>query len=87
MIAQRIETILKALRSIYGFVLLHAGEANGETAKLINAADLVVLLASQARLKDANESARAIEGNGKTKTLLLKLDYQNQAPQSQAAAS
>ncbi len=87
MIAQRIETILKALRSIYGFVLLHAGEANGETAKLINAADLVVLLASQARLKDANESARAIEGNGKTKTLLLKLDYQNQPSQSQAAAS
>jgi hypothetical protein len=38
-------------------------------------------------LKDADESARAIEANGKTKTLLLKLDYQNAAQPSQAVAS
>ncbi len=87
LIAQRIDTILKALRSIYGFVLLHAGEANGDTVKLLNASDIAVLLATQARLKDAAEAARTIESSGKTKTLLLKLDYQNQAPQAQAAAS
>ena len=87
LIAQRIDTILKALRSIYGFVLLHAGEANGDTVKLLNASDIAVLLATQARLKDATEAARTIESNGKTKTLLLKLDYQSQTPQSQAAAS
>ena len=87
LIAMRIETILKALRSIYKLVLLHAGEANGETMKLVNASDIAVLLATQARLRDAAEAARSIESNGKTKVLLLKLDYQNQAQQSQAAAS
>jgi polysaccharide biosynthesis transport protein len=85
-IANRIDAILKALRSIYGFVLLHAGEANASTVSIVNASDVAVLLATQARLKDASESARAIESNGKTKTLLLKLDYQNQGPQSQAQA-
>ena len=86
LIAHRLSTILKALCSIYGFVLLHAGEANSNTLNIINASDVAVFLASQARLKDAADSARNVEANGKTKTLLLRLDYQNTIPQDQAAA-
>jgi Mrp family chromosome partitioning ATPase len=87
LIAQRLETILKALRSIYGFIVLHAGEANANTVQIVNVSDVVVVVTTQARLKDAADSARTIEANGKTKTLLLKLDYQNASQPAQAVAS
>ncbi len=87
LVAQRLATIMKALHSIYAYVLLHGGEANADTMKLINVSDVAVLLATQAKLKDASDAARAIEKQGKTKTLLLKLDLQPASEHTDAAAS
>ena len=74
LLAGRLDAIIQALRGIYGYVLLHAGEAQAGAVPLIACADMAVIMASATRIRDAEQAATALEQGGKMKTLLLKLE-------------
>ncbi len=86
-IAAKLPSIVQALRGIYGYVLLHVGEAQAASVPLVNCADLTVILASATRIADAERAATALEQGGKTKTLLLKLEPDRTVPRTEQASA
>ena len=87
MLSGKLEQILTALRTIYGHIILHTGEATVATAPFVAAADLAVILAPLSRLADAKSAATALDEQGDSKTLLMRLDLEgNTLPTAAATA-
>jgi polysaccharide biosynthesis transport protein len=87
LLAGRLDAIIQALRGIYGYVLLHAGEAQAGAAPLIACADMAVIMASATRIRDAEQAATTLEQGGKMKTLLLKLEPDRSTPRAEQASA
>ncbi len=85
-VAEKLNRILEALRTIYEHVLLHVGEASVATVPFLSAADIAIILAPSSRLADAQTAARALSEQGNTKCLLVKLELEG-ATQPTAAVS
>ena len=78
-VKDKIESVIKALHSIYQIVLLHGGEASGDTPGLIHAAQGNFLLVGPQRLKDAPTAIEILKDAGIVKTFIVKLDMKNQS--------
>ena len=86
-ISDKLDQILTALRTIYGHIILHTGEATVATAPFVAAGDLAVILAPPSRLADAKAAALALDEQGSVKTLLMKLDLDDVAQTAVAASA
>jgi len=73
-IAPKLASVITALKTIYSFVLIHAGEATVAAVPLLQAADMTIFTAMPSRLKDADAAAKALEESGATKAMILKLE-------------
>ena len=73
-IAERLPAIIAALKTVYGMVIVHVGEARASTVKLLALADAAVILAMPAKLQDASMAALALEESSGTSTLLVQFD-------------
>lgn len=82
----RLPQILTALRSIYGHIILHTGEAAVANVTFLAAGDTAVILAPPSRLADAKAAAQVLDEQGDTRTLLMKLELEG-AAQPTAAVS
>jgi Mrp family chromosome partitioning ATPase len=87
LLAGRLNAIIQALCGIYGYVLLHAGEAQAAAVPLIACADMAVIMASATRIRDAEQAATVLEQGGKMKTLLLKLEPDRSMPRTEQASA
>ena len=86
-LATKLATIVEALRGIYGFVLLHVGEAQSASAPLVAASDVAIIMAGAARIGDAERAAGTLEQAGQVKVLLLKLDPDRSVPHNDQASA
>ncbi len=84
-VGEKLEQILTALRTIYGHIILHTGEATVATATFVAVADLAVILAPPSRLADAKAAALALDEQGAAKTLLMKLELEGATQPAVAA--
>ncbi len=86
-ITPKLESVVTALKTIYRFVLIHAGEATAATVPLLQTADMTIITATPSRLKDADTAAKALEEGGSAKAMILKLEADVTAGSSGAATA
>lgn len=71
---QRLSQIVGALSSIYGVIILHLGEASAATPISASCSDVAIILATEARLKDATVAGQVLDGKGVKDTITMRLD-------------
>jgi uncharacterized protein involved in exopolysaccharide biosynthesis/Mrp family chromosome partitioning ATPase len=86
-LAPKFEAIIKALKTIYAYVLIHAGEAGAAVVPLLQLSDVTIIMASASRLKDADAAANALDESGANKAMILKLEADVAAKPSSAATA
>ncbi|MEO6609830.1 MAG: GumC family protein [Aestuariivirga sp.] len=87
-VQQRLGQIVGALSSIYSIIILHLGEASAATPVSAGCSDVAVILATEARLKDAIVAGHVLDGKGVKATITLRLDTkQEKADQPRAATA
>jgi polysaccharide biosynthesis transport protein len=73
-LAEKLASILTALAEIYDLVLVHAGEASPSTPALAKDCKGAVLLAPQARKRDAAAAAKTLASKGVLASAVVNLD-------------
>lgn len=73
-VADKLAPILNALSSIYDIILVHVGEATPATPNLVKDIKGTMLLAPQARYKDAVAAARVLESKGMEISMFVRLE-------------
>ena len=86
-VAEKIESALAALNTIYDFVLVHAGEANSSTPALVKNCSAAFIVASPDRRRDAIAAAQVLESNGVKAQMFVQLDASVQPPLRRAATA
>ena len=85
--AEKIESVLSALNTIYDFVLVHAGEACSSTPSLVKNCPAAFIFASPNRQRDAVAAAQVLESNGVKAPMFVQLDAPLQTPMRRAASA
>ena len=86
-IAEKIDSILTALNTIYDFVFVHAGEAHSSTPALVKNCPAAFILAGTNRQRDAFAAAQVLESKGVKAPMLVQLDAPLQPPMRRAATA
>ena len=86
-LGHRLEAVVAALKTIYGYVLIHIGDATADAAPYLQIADTAIFLTTPTRLKDADAAALALEENGRTKAMIVKLEPMVPAASETAASA
>ena len=86
-VAEKMESVLTALNTIYDFVFIHSGEAFSATPMLIKNCSAAFIIASQHRQRDAIAAAQVLENNGVKAPMFIQLDAPLQPPMRRAATA
>jgi len=73
-IADKIESVITALNSIYDFVLVHAGEAFSEAPQLVKNCPAAFILASSSRRRDVFAAGQVLKNNGIIAPMFVQVD-------------
>ena len=86
-VAEKIESVLSALNTIYDFVFVHCGVAFSATPALAKHCSAAFIIASPQRQRDAIAAARVLENNGVKAPMFIQLDAPLQPPLRRAATA
>ncbi len=86
-LGNRLEAVVAALKTIYGYVLIHVGDATADAVPLLQIASTAIFLATPTRLKEADAAAMALEENGRAKAMIVKLEPMAAAAADTAASA
>ena len=73
-VADKIESVITALNSIYDFVLVHAGEAFSEAPQLVKNCPAAFILASSSRQRDVFAAGQVLKNNGIIAPMFVQVD-------------
>jgi succinoglycan biosynthesis transport protein ExoP len=73
-VQQRLGSIIEALSSIYGIIILHLGEANAASPASASHSDVAIILATEPRLKDAVAAGHVLDEKGVKDIITMRLD-------------